>query len=212
MWLKSELTLPSAFIWNAAACHHQYMKVLGIGVDYKKWKTKISIYCCVSTSLPSACGPTTMSWPVMTAMLLLVLSCTTIISIHRKTRKGGRSVSPIGLLFLAGVCLSLSVLCEHHRPTQNQNSNYCAVVKCVTKRTPLIWHQIVTLCLLKTIHGVLFKGLIWIAQMQILTHCLSACVYCCAEFCIWLLKKNTHRGSESKQRPLCEGSNNLSAN
>lgn len=140
----------------------------------------------------------------MTAMLLLVLSCTTIISIHRKTRKGGRSVSPIGLLFLAGVCLSLSVLCEHHRPTQNQNSNYCAVVKCVTKRTRLIWHQIVTLCLLKTIHGVLFKGLIWIAQMQIkYSLTVSLLVYIVVQNSVYDYLKKIHIGAQNRNKDLC---------
>lgn len=106
--------------------HPQQIKVLGNVVD------KISG---VSTSLPSPCGPTTMSWPMMSAILLLLLSCITIIFIHRKTRKGGRSFFPTGLLFFAGVCPSLSVLCERHGPTQNQNTNYCAVKKCPKKKT-----------------------------------------------------------------------------
>lgn len=119
-----------------------------------------------------------MPWPVATAILQLVLSRTTITSSHRRARIGGISFSPTGLLFLAGVSLSLSVQQERHLPTQNQNSHYCAAAKRFGKRTLLIWNQF-HFCLPKTINERLFKRLMWIAQMQIKWSCnVSLCQEC----------------------------------
>lgn len=145
MWLKSELMLtevtqcllPPSEIPRAR--HHQHLKGSwnwGWIITPPPPRNHCICFFFVSIGLSSTCGHRRNV--MVTAILPLVLSCATIVSSHRTTRKGGISFSPTGLLFLAGVSLSLSVQHERHLPTQNQNSNYCAAVKRVVKRRRLI--------------------------------------------------------------------------
>lgn len=143
-------TVPAASIWDQPRMSSPTLEgILELEVDYNlpPLRNHYIWFFFVSIGLSSTCGhrPNVM----VTAILPLVLSCATIVSSHRTTRKGGISFSPTGLLFLAGVSLSLSVQHERHLPTQNQNSNYCAAVKRVVKRRRLISYQTVALCLLE---------------------------------------------------------------
>lgn len=96
------------------------------------------------------------SWPVMTAILQLVLSRTTIISSHRRTGKRRNKLFIQQVFYSLPVYLSLFVSparaydTKERRPTQNQNSNYCAVVE--TGREKERGTKQTCLCLLENIH------------------------------------------------------------